>query len=143
MQFEIKSKQAMMVFGAKLARDAKKSASEKYVIYLHGDLGAGKTTLVQGFLKGLGFQGKVKSPTFTIVETYKIDNQNIYHFDLYRLNDPRELEYIGIRDYFSKWGIFLIEWPEKAEQLLPKPDLICNIDFVPNKSTWRIINLIE
>jgi tRNA threonylcarbamoyladenosine biosynthesis protein TsaE len=102
-------------------------------VYLHGDLGAGKTTFVRGVLHGLGHVGKVKSPTYTLVEPYGIEfndikhdvvsRYNIYHFDLYRFNSEEEWDAAGFRDYFNPQSICMIEWPEKAGQLLPEPDI--------------------
>jgi len=123
MQIIIKTEQAMLQLGAQLAN----LCPEKFILYLQGDLGAGKTTLVRGFIQALGFKGNVKSPTYTLVEPYQINQQKIYHFDLYRLEDPAELELIGIRDYFAEPAICLIEWPERAIKQLPSCDLTCNI----------------
>lgn len=121
----IPTEDAMLALGAALA----KAITGGAILYLHGQLGAGKTTLVRGILRSMGYADKVKSPTYTIVEPYEMGNITVYHFDLYRLNTPNELEQIGMADYAGPGSICLIEWPEKGFPLLPAPDLACYIEM--------------
>lgn len=137
MEIIIKTTNAMQKFGTAIAHACEVGC----VIYLHGELGVGKTTLVRGFLRGLGHQGHVRSPTFTLLEPYQLDACLVYHFDLYRLVNAEEFAYIGGRDYFTEQSICLIEWPERSRGFLPMADLICNFDFVA-KSKWRKVRLV-
>lgn len=130
---------ATLAFGTSLA----KAIEPNLTIYLHGDLGAGKTTLVRGLLHGLGFAGKVKSPTYTLVEPYDINLNpaqpfSLYHFDLYRFNDEEEWEAAGFRDYFNSGSVCLIEWPEKAAHILPTPDIDVSFNI---KGAGRVVAL--
>jgi tRNA threonylcarbamoyladenosine biosynthesis protein TsaE len=102
---------------------------EKALVFLHGDLGAGKTTLVRGLLRAAGVAGAIKSPTYAVIEEYSVAERKIFHFDLYRLADAEELEWIGIDDYLNQNALCLIEWSCKGEGVLPKADV--NITLTP------------
>ncbi|WP_191603106.1 tRNA (adenosine(37)-N6)-threonylcarbamoyltransferase complex ATPase subunit type 1 TsaE [Marinomonas algicola] len=117
--------EAMERFGGSLFT----SLSTLKSVHFDGDLGMGKTTLVRGVLKGGGYNGPVKSPTYTLVEPYDVGDFQVFHFDLYRLLDPEELEYMGIRDYFEEKSLCLIEWPDKGKGILPEADLVIRLSL--------------
>ena len=104
-------------------------AAQGRTIYLRGELGAGKTTLVRGLLRGLGHAGRVKSPTYTLVEPYTLSSLHFYHFDFYRLKDRSEWTHAGFREYFNAQSMCVVEWPERAQDLLPPPDLDVVLQF--------------
>jgi len=131
---QIDTPEAMELFGGQLAKNCGKGTC----VYLQGELGAGKTTLVRGFLRGKAYEGKVKSPTYTLVEPYELADTTVFHFDLYRVNDPDELDYFGFRDYFDGESIVLLEWPEKAAPVLDEPDLLI---FIKLSADTRLLIL--
>ena len=122
MNIELKNVEETEQFGSTLWE----ALPNKCLVFLQGELGAGKTTLVRGILRTAGHKGAVKSPTYTIVEEYDINSQKVFHFDLYRIADPEELELIGIRDYLEDESLCFIEWAELGQNFLPEPDItIC------------------
>ena len=127
--------------GQELAKEILKRKGEAaFVVFLDGDLGTGKTTLVKEIIFALGVKEKVKSPTFTIIEPYELNNENIYHVDLYRIIDPSELEIIGLREYLNESNaIIFIEWPEKSYGYLKKFDLRISLKHLSeNERKFRI-----
>jgi tRNA threonylcarbamoyladenosine biosynthesis protein TsaE len=135
----VDSAEAMEALGAILAPQLRAGL----VIYFHGNLGAGKTTLIRGMLRGLGYAGAVKSPTFTLVEPYAQAGLDIYHFDLYRLNDPEELEFLGVRDYLEGTGVCLVEWAERGAGVLPPPDVDIVIETAEEGRIVRFVARTE
>ena len=134
MKIELNTLEETKLLGAALMAGLPRSC----LIFLQGQLGAGKTTLVRSILRAAGYQGAVKSPTYTLVEEYNIKGQKFFHFDLYRIADPEELEFMGIRDYMKEDAICFIEWAELGEAFLPSPDLILNMRV---QSELRILNI--
>jgi tRNA threonylcarbamoyladenosine biosynthesis protein TsaE len=123
MKIEVADAAAMESLGAQLAQS--RAAG---IIYLKGDLGAGKTTLARGFLQALGYTGRVRSPTYTLIEPYPFDFGMVYHLDLYRLSDALELEGLGLRDLLEEQALLLVEWPERGSGVLPAADLLISIE---------------
>lgn len=115
-----------------------KKLPKKALVFLHGDLGAGKTTLVRGLLRAAGVTGAIKSPTYAVIEEYSVSERKIFHFDLYRLADAEELEWIGIDDYLNQNALCLIEWSCKGKGVLPKADV--NITLT-TQNNGRIIEI--
>lgn len=122
-RYHLADEAATLAFGARLAREL----APGMTFYLEGDLGAGKTTLVRGLLRGLGYDGRVKSPTYTLAETYSLPAFELYHFDLYRMHDPREWLDAGFREVSDGRAVSLIEWPDKAAGWLPPPDVLIRL----------------
>ena len=130
----VPDEQAMLDLGASFSTQLKGGD----IVYLVGDLGAGKTTLVKGIIQGLGYSGNVTSPTYTLVESYEHADFNVYHFDLYRLESPEELEFLGIRDMGGEQSVILVEWPDKGQGVLPAADHLIEISYQDEGRTVNI-----
>lgn len=126
MQVQLNNEEAQVAFGEALGR----ILQGRGLVYLEGELGAGKTTLTRGILRAYGHLGAVKSPTYTLVEPYELGAQRIYHLDLYRLSDPEELEFIGGRDVLADDALSIVEWPSRGEGWLPAPDIRLTLEVV-------------
>ena len=127
---------ATLAFGGELAH----CGLTTELVFLHGDLGVGKTTLVRGLLRALGHVGAVKSPTYTLLESYELGGLRVYHFDFYRIFDPRELGYMGIDDLLSEPAVKLVEWPTKAGDRLPPPHIDVHLS---NAGMGRRVEVVD
>jgi tRNA threonylcarbamoyladenosine biosynthesis protein TsaE len=125
LQIEAPDEDAQVALGRRIAEACGADA----VLYLRGELGAGKTTLTRGLMRGFGYDGPVKSPTYTLIEPYELPGRRVSHLDLYRVGDPGELEYLGLRELTAQPGVILVEWPERGDGWLPPPDLEIFIDY--------------
>ncbi|MBK1617870.1 tRNA (adenosine(37)-N6)-threonylcarbamoyltransferase complex ATPase subunit type 1 TsaE [Lamprobacter modestohalophilus] len=134
-ELEVAGETAQLTLGARLATLLR---PHRGIVYLRGDLGAGKTTLVRGLLRGLGYQGAVRSPTYTLIEPYDAVDPPVVHLDLYRLADPEELDYLGLRDLLERPGLILIEWPERGAGALPPADLELLIEHAGDRRRIRL-----
>ncbi|PWT71336.1 MAG: tRNA (adenosine(37)-N6)-threonylcarbamoyltransferase complex ATPase subunit type 1 TsaE [Proteobacteria bacterium] len=134
LQAELLDEAATLELGAQLAAVLRPGLA----VYLVGELGVGKTTLVRGCLRALGYRGRVKSPTFALVEVYRISSLYLHHFDFYRFNDPHEWIDAGLRDAFGGEGICLVEWPERAGDWLPPADMRIELHVVDGSRIARL-----
>jgi tRNA threonylcarbamoyladenosine biosynthesis protein TsaE len=136
--FILADEMATIAMGNRIAEIVKSELKAGITVYLNGDLGAGKTTLTRGFVQGMGHIGHVKSPTYTLVEPYDLQEWQVYHFDLYRLADPEELEYMGIRDYFNSNSCSFIEWPEKGFGMIAAADMVIDLTYIGEQRSITI-----
>ena len=128
--FILATEQDMLAFGVPLAERLAAGG----VVYLSGDLGVGKTTLVRGLLRAMGYEGRVKSPSYGLIESYELEGLSVHHLDLYRLGHPEEIEYLGIADLLDTNSLLLVEWAEKGRGYLPPPTLCIRIEDLPDQS---------
>jgi tRNA threonylcarbamoyladenosine biosynthesis protein TsaE len=135
MKQEVLGEEAQEALGRRLAA----RLTPPCIIYLEGDLGTGKTTLVRGILRGLGHEGSVRSPTYTLMEPYELGGLRLFHLDLYRLSDPEELQYLGLRDLLEADSVLFVEWPERGAGVLPPPDLEIRLGY---SEAGRVLELI-
>lgn len=139
MKIELGDSGETELLGAALAR----VLPQKCLVFLYGELGAGKTTLMRGLLRAMGHKGTVKSPTYSLVEEYCLADRSVFHFDLYRLKDPEELEWLGINDYLRQPALACIEWPQMGRGHLPPADLEIKLDYQNNGRSIEINILAE
>jgi len=126
--------QAQLALGARIAAHL----PERLVLYLDGDLGTGKTTLTRGLLRALGHAGAARSPTYTLIESYALGARRLHHLDLYRLGDPEELEYLGLRDLLAEPAIWIVEWPERGRGALPEADVCIRLRHLDTGRALRL-----
>jgi tRNA threonylcarbamoyladenosine biosynthesis protein TsaE len=138
LKLNLETEAALTAIAAKLAERWRDNGLTTLCVGLRGPLGSGKTTWVRAALAGLGYSGRVPSPTYTLLEEYRVSTLTLVHLDLYRFNDPEELEFLGVRDRFGASGVWLfVEWPERAPSLLEKCDVV--LDFEPVGVTRRVV----